>query len=83
MPGSILLLAVTVSWAWPEPMKLVAFKAGVSPPGEDADRVTVPLKPFTDPIVMTEIRLVPTRMVSDDGLADSVKSDTWTVTIAV
>ena len=64
-------------------MKLVTFKAGNSPPGAAADSVTAPLKPFRDPIVMTEIRLVPTMMVSDEGLADSVKSDTWTVTIVV
>ena len=57
-------------------MKLVAFKAGVSPPGAVADSVTAPLKPFKDPIVITEIRLVPTMMVSEEGLADSVKSDT-------
>jgi hypothetical protein len=64
-------------------MKLVELKAGVSPPGAVAASVTAPLKPFRDPIVMTEIRLEATKMVSDEGLADSVKSDTWTVTIAV
>ena len=64
-------------------MKLVTFNAGVSPPGAFADSVTAPLNPFRDPIVIVEIRLVPTMMMSDEGLADSVKSDTWTVTIAV
>ncbi len=64
-------------------MKLVAFQVGVSPPEAVANSVTVPLKPFRDPIVMTEIRLVPAKIVSDEGLAESVKSDTWIVTIAV
>jgi len=57
-------------------MKLVAFQVGVSPPVAVANSVTVPLKPFWDPIVMTEIRLEPTKMVSDEGFADNVKSDT-------
>ena len=83
VPGSVELLAVMVSCACPEPVKLVWFRNGVSPDEVDADSVTDPLKPFTDPIVMTEIRLVPTKMVSDEGLAESVKSDTWIVTIAV
>ncbi len=64
-------------------MKLVAFQVGVSPPEAVANSVTVPLKPFRDPIVMTEIRLEATKMVSEEGLADKVKSDTWIVTIAV
>ena len=41
--------------------------------GED-DNETVPLNPLTDVIVMVEELLLPEVAVSDDGLAETVKS---------
>lgn len=79
----MLPLARTVSLTCPEPVTLVAFRNGVNPDGADPEKATVPLKPFNAPIVMVDVRLVPTTIVKDDGLADRAKSVTWTVTIAV
>ena len=83
MPGVVLLPAETVSRTCPEPVTLVAFRRAESPAGADFDRVTVPLKPFTDPTVMMEVWLVPAWIVRDAGLPVRVKSEILTVSILV
>ena len=64
--------------AEPEPVTLGGLRVQVSPvEGEtDAARLTVPLNPLIDPIVMVEVPAWPTLTATLDGLALTWKS--WT-----
>ncbi len=56
----------------------------VRPAGETAEvRATVPVKPLTGATVIVEVAAVPAVVVTDVGLAVTVKSVTLTVTVAV
>jgi len=61
--------------------------AGVTVPTKPIDgvsvKLTIPLKPFNDVIVTVELPKVPARMVSGAGLAVTVKSTIWTLTVVV
>ena len=54
------------------------------PVGETVDvRAAVPVKPFTGATVIVEVATVPAVVVTEVGLAVTVKSVTVTVTVAV
>ena len=79
----MLLPTVIESRAGPEPVTVVTFRDAVSPAGADVDRTTTPLKPFIEPTVMSEVLVEPTMIVWEEGLADTVKSDTSIVITTV
>jgi hypothetical protein len=63
---------------------LAGVKVQVKPAGETDDvRATVPVNPFTGATVMVEVAAVPAVVVTEVGLAVTVKSVTLTVTVAV
>jgi len=75
-----------VSVLVPEPpVMLVGLTEQVSPvAGETVVvRATVPVKPLTGAIVIVDIALTPGVVLTEVGLADIVKSTTWTLIIAV
>jgi len=63
---------------------LDGVRVHVRPAGDtELVRATVPVKPLTGATVMVEVAAVPTVVVTDVGLAVTVKSLTVTVTVAV
>jgi hypothetical protein len=70
-------------WEAPRTM-LVGVRVQMSPAGETADvRATVPVKPLTGATVIVDVAAVPAVVVTEVGLAETVKSVTMNVTIAV
>ncbi|HZC81588.1 MAG TPA: hypothetical protein VE222_07675 [Nitrospiraceae bacterium] len=66
-------------------MMLVGLRVQVRPAAGDIDevRVTVPVNPFTGATVIVEVAAVPEVVVTDVGLAVTVKSLTVKLTVAV
>jgi hypothetical protein len=63
---------------------LVGLKVHVSPAGDTAlVRATVPVNPWSGATVIVEVAAVPAVVVTEVGLAVTVKSSTVTVTVAV
>jgi len=63
---------------------LVGFRVQVKPAGEtELVNATVPVKPLTGATVTVEVAAVPAVVVTEDGLAATVKSWTTKVTVAV
>ena len=63
---------------------LAGVRVQVSPAGETDDvRATVPVKPFTGATVIVEVAAAPAFVVTEVGLAVTVKSCTMKVTVAV
>jgi hypothetical protein len=63
---------------------LVGVRVQVNPTGLTLDvSATVPVKPLTGATVIVEVAAVPALVVTDVGLAVTVKSVTLTVTVAV
>jgi hypothetical protein len=63
---------------------LAGVKVQVKPAGETDDvRATVPVNPLTGATVIVEVAAVPAVVVTEVGLAVTVKSVTLTVTVAV
>ena len=63
---------------------LVGVRVHVSPAGEtDEVRATVPVKPLTGATVIVEVAAVPTLTLAVVGLAVTLKSVTFTVTVAL
>ena len=69
-------------WLAPRTM-LVGDRVHVRPAVVPEVRTTVPVNPFTGATVIVEVAAVPAVVVTDVGLAASVKSRTLNVTIAV
>ena len=71
-PGAAVLLAVKVSVLLP--VVLLGLKAAVTPLGRfDADKLTLPLKPFCGETEMVPVAVAPGAMPKAFGEADSVK----------
>lgn len=64
-------------------MILLGVRVQVRPPDVATVRATVPVNPFTGATVIVEVARVPAVVVTDVGLAVTVKSFTVTVTVAV
>jgi hypothetical protein len=63
---------------------LVGVRVHVKPAGLTEDvRATVPVKPLTGATVIVDVAAVPAGVVTAVGLADTLKSVTMTVTVAV
>ncbi len=63
---------------------LLGVRVHVRPAGDTAEvSVTVPVNPWRGATVMVDAPAVPTVVVTDVGLAVTVKSFTVTVTVAV
>jgi hypothetical protein len=70
-------------WLAPKTM-LVGLRVQVKPAGEiELVNATVPVNPLTGATVTVEVAAVPTVVVTEAGLAATVKSVTLTVTDAV
>jgi len=62
---------------------LVGVRVQVRPAGETVEvRATVPVNPFTGATVMVDVAAAPARAVTLVGLAVTVKSLMFTVTVA-
>jgi len=69
-------------WETPRTM-LVGVRVHVNPAGETVEvRATVPVKPLTGATVIVEVAAAPARAVTLVGLAVTVKSRIFTVTVA-
>ena len=73
-PRAAVPLAVRVSVALPAPAMPDGLKVAATPEGSPlAESAMVPLKPPETVLVIVDVPDLPTGMLKEDGLADSVK----------